>query len=143
VPRLAARLRATGAAIPERRVVRPPNAGRDASLDEAREGPRAGLAAAGRVSVDGTGARREHRDGVRARLGDGRSAAFVTTAPKGRPNPPEVPRAGHRDRVADAEAPARMRRRARRPPARRSTPSGTSRAGPPGGAARSGPASPA
>src|ERR671929_1335876 len=62
VPRLAAQLRAIGILISKRQFVRLLNAGQDAFLDEAREVLRAGLATAGWVSVDDTGAR--HRHGV-------------------------------------------------------------------------------
>src|SRR4051812_38601109 len=69
VPRLVAQLRATGILISKRQVGRLLNAGQDAFLAEAREVPRAGLAAAGWVSVDDTGARQRALARVGERLG--------------------------------------------------------------------------
>src|SRR3954449_2729598 len=57
VPRLVAQLHAIGILISKRQVVRLLNAGQGAFLDEAREVLRAGLSAAGWVSVDDTGGR--------------------------------------------------------------------------------------
>src|SRR4051794_20331549 len=82
VPRLVAQLRAIGVVISERQVVRLLNAGQDALLDEAREVLRAGLSTAGWVSVDDTGARHRHRNGVCTQLGNDHFAAFATTASK-------------------------------------------------------------
>ena len=59
VPRLVAQLRAIGILISKRQVVRLLNAGQGAFLAEAREVLRAGLATAGWVNVDATGARHE------------------------------------------------------------------------------------
>src|SRR3954468_13598781 len=112
VPRLVAQLRAIGVVISKRQVVRLLNAGRDAFLDEAREVLRAGLATAGRVSVDDTGARHRHRNAVCTQLGDDHFAAFATTGSKSRLNFLEVLRAGHGDYVVNAEALAYMRQRA-------------------------------
>src|SRR3954447_21451263 len=111
VPRLVAQLRAIGILISKRQVVRLLNAGQDAFLAEAREVPRAGLAAAGWVSVDDTGARHEHRNAVCTQLGNDHFAAFATTASKSRLNFLEVLRAGFTDYVVNAEALAYMRRR--------------------------------
>jgi hypothetical protein len=111
VPRLVAQLRAIGILISKRRVVRLLNAGQDAFLAEAREVLRAGLSAAGWVSVDDTGARHRHRNVVCTQLGNDRFAAFVTTASKSRLNFLEVLRAGFTDYVINAEALAYMRRR--------------------------------
>jgi Transposase IS66 family len=111
VRRLVAQLRAIGILISKRQVVRLLNAGQDAFLDEAREVLRAGLATAGWVSVDDTGARHRHRNGVCTQLGNDRFAAFATTASKSRLNFLEVLRAGYRDYVVNAEALAYMRRR--------------------------------
>jgi len=94
VPRLLAQLRAIGILISKRQVVRLLNAGQDAFLAEAREVLRAGLATAGWVSVDDTGARHRHRNGVCTQLGNDHFAAFVTTASKSRLNFLEVLRAG-------------------------------------------------
>src|SRR4051794_2745774 len=112
VPRLVAQLRAIGVLISKRQVVRLLNAGQDAFLAEAREVLRAGLATAGWVSVDDTGARHEHRNAVCTRLGNDHFAAFATTASKSRLNFLEVLRAGYGDYVVDAEALAYMRQRA-------------------------------
>src|SRR6478609_11179142 len=112
VPRLLAQLRAIGILISKRQVVRLLNAGQDAFLAEAREVLRAGLATAGWVSVDDTGARHEHRNAVCTQLGNDHFAAFATTASKSRLNFLEVLRAGHGDYVVNAEALAYMRQRA-------------------------------
>jgi hypothetical protein len=111
VPRLVAQLRAIGILISKRQVVRLSNEGQGASLAGAREVLRAGLSAAGWVSVDDTGARHNHRNGVRTQLGNEHFAAFVTTASKSRLNFLEVLRAGYADYVINAEALAYMRRR--------------------------------
>src|SRR3954462_1546014 len=111
VPRLVAQLRAIGILISKRQVVRLLNAGQDAFLDEAREVLRAGLTAAGWISVDDTGARHQHRNLVCTQLGNGHFAAFATTGSKSRLNFLEVLRAGYRDYVINAEALAYMRRR--------------------------------
>src|SRR4051794_2910635 len=111
VPRLVAQLRAIGILVSKRQVVRLLNAGQDAFLAEAREVPRAGLAAAGWVSVDDTGARHRHRNLVCTQLGDEHFAAFATTASKSRLNFLEVLRAGFADYVINAEALAYMRQR--------------------------------
>src|SRR5215218_10581699 len=85
--------------------------GQGTFLDEAREVLRAGLAAASWISVDDTGARHRHRNGVRTQLGNDHFAAFATTASKSRLNFLEVLRAGFTDYVINAEALAYMRRR--------------------------------
>src|SRR3954465_16034975 len=112
VPRLVAQLRAIGILISKRQVVRLLNAGQDAFLDEPREVLRAGLATASWISVDDTGARHRHRNGVCTQLGNEHFAAFATTASKSRLNFLEVLRAGHADYVVNAEALAYMRQRA-------------------------------
>src|SRR4051794_30800338 len=96
VPRLVAQLRAIGILVSKRQVVRLLNAGQDAFLDEAREVLRAGLSAAGWVSVDDTGARHRHRHRnlVCTQLGNEHFAAFATTGSKSRLNFLEVLRAG-------------------------------------------------
>src|SRR4051794_18694777 len=111
VPRLLAQLQAIGVLISKRQVVRLLNAGQDAFLAEAREVLRAGLATAGWVSVDDTGARPEHRNAVCTQLGNDHFAAFATTASKSRLNFLEVLRAGYDDYVINAEALAYMRQR--------------------------------
>src|SRR3954465_10114644 len=111
VPRLVAQPHAIGLLISKRQVVRLLNAGQGAFLDEAREVLRAGLSAAGWVSVDDTGARHQHRNLVCTQLGNEHFAAFATTGSKSRLNFLEVLRAGYRDYVVNAEALAYMRRR--------------------------------
>jgi hypothetical protein len=111
VPRLVAQLRAVGILISKRQVVRLLNAGHGAFLDEAREVLRAGLSAAGWISVDDTGARHEHRNAVCTQLGNDHFAAFATTASKSRLNFLEVLRAGFTDYVINPEALAYMRQR--------------------------------
>jgi Transposase IS66 family len=112
VPRLVAQLRAIGIAISKRQVVRLLNEGQGTFLDEAREVLRAGLSAASWISVDDTGARHQHRNGVCTQLGNDHFTAFVTTASKSRLNFLRVLRAGYRDYVINAEALAYMRQRA-------------------------------
>src|SRR5690242_3395363 len=111
VPRLVAQLRAIGVLISKRQVIRLLNAGQEAFLAEAREVLRAGLSTAGWVSVDDTGARHRHRNGVCTQLGNDHFAAFVTTVSKSRLNFLQVLRAGYADYVIDAEALAYMRQR--------------------------------
>src|SRR5215204_2690472 len=112
VPRLVAQLQAIGIAISKRQIVRLLNEGQGTFRDEAREVLRAGLAAASWISVDDTGARHQHRNGVCTQLGNDHFAAFATTASKSRLNFLEVLRAGFADYVLSAEAPAYMRQRA-------------------------------
>jgi hypothetical protein len=112
VPRLVAQLRGIGLAISKRQIVRLLNAGHDAFLDEARDVLRAGLATAQWISVDDTGARHQHRNGVCTQLGNDHFAAFATTGSKSRLNFLEVLRAGFTDYVINAEALAYMRQRA-------------------------------
>jgi len=112
VPRLLAQLQAIGLLISKRQVLRLLNEGQGTFLDEAREVLRAGLSTAGWISVDDTGARHQHRNGVCTQLGNEHFAAFATTASKSRLNFLEVLRAGYRDYVINAEALAYMRQRA-------------------------------
>ena len=145
VPRLVAQLRAIGIVISKRQVVRLLNEGQDAFLDEAREVLRAGLATASWISVDDTGARHQHQNGVCTQLGNDHFAAFATTGSKSRLNFLEVLRAGYRDYVVNAEALAYMRQRALAGPVIASwpsIPSGTSRTRRPGCGISSGSASP-
>ncbi len=96
----------------KRQVVRLLNAGQSTFLAEAREVLRAGLSTAPWISVDDTGARHQHRNGVCTQLGNDHFAAFATTGSKSRLNFLEVLRAGHGDYVVNAEALAYMRQRA-------------------------------
>src|SRR4051794_10840710 len=111
VPRLVAQLRAIGIAISKRQVVRLLNEGQDTFRAEARAILRAGLAAASWISVDDTGARHQHQNGVCTQLGNDYFAAFATTGSKSRLNFLKVLRAGFRDYVVNAEALAYMRQR--------------------------------
>jgi hypothetical protein len=111
VPRLVAQLRAIGIAISKRQVVRLLNEDQDAFLEEARDVLRAGLASASWISVDDTGARHKHQNGVCTQIGNDHFAAFVTTASKSRLNFLEVLRAGHEDYVVNDAALAYMRTR--------------------------------
>jgi hypothetical protein len=112
MPRLVAQLRAIGIAISKRQVVRLLNESQGTFLDEACEVLRAGLGTAGWISVDDTGARHQHQNGVCTQLGNDHFATFVTTASKSRLNFLEVLRAGYADYVINAEALAYMRGRA-------------------------------
>jgi hypothetical protein len=112
VPRLVAQIQAIGIAISKRQVVRLLNEGQGTFLDEACEVLRAGLAAASWISVDDTGARHQHQNGVCTQLGNEHFAAFATTASKSRLNFLKVLRAGFTDYVTNAEALAYMRQRA-------------------------------
>jgi Transposase IS66 family len=112
VPRLVAQLRAVGILISKRQVVRLLNEGQSTFLDEAREVLRAGLSAASWISVDDTGARHQHRNGVCTQLGNEHFAAFATTGSKSRLSFLEVLRAAFTDYVVNAEALAYMRQRA-------------------------------
>jgi hypothetical protein len=112
VPRLVAQLRAIGIAISKRQLVRLLNEGQSTFLDEARDVLRAGVASAPWISVDDTGARHKHENGVCTQLGNDHFAAFVTTASKSRLNFLEVLRAGFTDYVINAEALAYMCQRA-------------------------------
>ena len=112
VPRLVAQLRAIGIAISKRQVVRLLNESQSIFLDEVREVLQAGLNTASWISVDDTGARHQHQNGVCTQLGNDHFAAFVTTASKSRLNFLEVLRAGHGDYVINTEALAYMRQRA-------------------------------
>ena len=111
VPRLVVQLRSLGLAISKRQVVRLLNSGQNAFLDEARDVLRAGLATAAWISVDDTGARHQHQNGVCTQLGNDHFTAFATTASKSRLNFLEVLRAGYGDYVVNAEALAYMRQR--------------------------------
>src|SRR3954470_10974346 len=112
VPRLLAQLRAIGITISKRQVVRLLTGGKDAFVGEARDVLRAGLGTAPWISVDDTGARHRHRNGVCTQLGNEHFAAFVTTGSKSRLNFLEVLRAGFGDYVINAEALAYIRQRA-------------------------------
>lgn len=111
VPRLVAQLTSLGIAISKRQIVRLLNESQGAFLNEACEVLRAGLRAASWISVDDTGARHQHQNGVCTQLGNDHFAAFATTGSKSRLNFLEVLRAGYRDYVVNAEALAYMRQR--------------------------------
>jgi Transposase IS66 family len=111
VPRLVGQLRAIGIAISKRQIVRLLTERQGVLVDEARDVLRAGLATASWISVDDTGARHRHQNGVCTQLGNDYFAAFATTMSKSRLNFLQVLRAGHRDYVLNAEAFAYMRQR--------------------------------
>ena len=92
-------------------VSKSPDADWDRITPAASEVLRAALSTAGWISVDDTGARHRHRNGVCTQLGNDHFAAFATTASKSRLNFLEVLRAGFTDYVINAEALAYMRRR--------------------------------
>ena len=111
VPRLVTQLRSPGSRSPSGRSSAL-NEGKGAFLDEAREVLRAGLSTAPWITVDDTGARHQHRNGLRTQLGNDHFAAFATTSSKSRLNFLEVLRAGYGDYVINAEALAYMPARA-------------------------------
>src|SRR6266849_146584 len=112
VPRLVALLDAMGIAVSKRQVVRLLIDRQGRFLDEAREVLRAGLATAGWVTVDDTGARHKGRNGFCTQIGNDHFAWFGTTGSKSRLNFLELLRAGHVDYVINQEALAYMRERA-------------------------------
>ena len=112
VPRLLVQLGSLGITISKRQVVRLLNAGQNAFIDEARDVLRAGLATARWISVDDTGARHKHRNGVCTQLGNDHFTAFVTSPSKNRLTFLGTLRAGYGDYVVNAEALAYMRQRA-------------------------------
>jgi hypothetical protein len=109
VPRLVQQLQAIGIAISKRQVLRLLNDGQDAFRAEARAVLRAGLATAAWITVDDTGGRHRHQNGVCTQIGNDHFAAFASTGSKSRRNFLEVLRAGDRDYVVNAEALAYMR----------------------------------
>ena len=112
VPRLVAQLRAVGIAISKRQVMRLLILDQQRFLDESRDVLRAGLASAGWITVDDTGARHRAANGSCTQIGNDDFAWFGTTASKSRLNFLELLRAGHADHVVNAEALAYMRERA-------------------------------
>src|SRR5918998_3461044 len=112
VPRLAAQLRAVGIAISKRQVMRLLIQDQQRFFDESRDVLRAGLASAGWITVDDTGARHRAANGSCTQIGNDDFAWFGTTASKSRLNFLEPLRAGHADFVVNAEALAYMRERA-------------------------------
>jgi hypothetical protein len=112
VRRLVAQLQSFGIRISKRQVLRLLNEGQDSFRAKARAVLRAGLATAAWISVDDTGSRHRHQNGVCTQVGNDHFAAFASTASKSRLNFLEVLRAGHGEYVINAEALAYMRRRA-------------------------------
>jgi hypothetical protein len=112
VPRLVALLDAIGIEVSKRQVVRLLIDRQGRFLDEARAVLRAGLATAGWVTVDDTGARHKGRNGFCTQIGNDHFAWFGTTGSKSRLNFLELLRAGHADYVINPEALAYMRGRA-------------------------------
>ena len=111
MPRLITLLRGFGILISKPQVLRLLIAGQQRFLDETRSVLRVGLATAGWVTVDDTGARHQARNGFCTQIGNARSTWFGTTGSKSRVNFLELLRAGHGDYVINAEAQAYMRER--------------------------------
>ncbi|MFQ6018040.1 MAG: transposase [Kiloniellaceae bacterium] len=111
IPRLVAHLNDLGIEISKRQVVRLLIKSQDEFLGEARGVLGAGLESAAWVTVDDTGARHKGQNGVCTQIGDERFAWFATTGSKSRLNFLDLPRAGHRDYVINAQALAYMRGR--------------------------------
>jgi len=84
--RIVALLHDLGVSISKRQVVRILTDKLDVFVDEAKEVLRAGLASAGWVSVDDTGARHGATNGVCTQVGNDRFASFTTTKSKSRLN---------------------------------------------------------
>ena len=76
--RLTSILNGIGMNISRRQVVRILTAGLDGFVAEDREILRTGLAAAPYISVDDTGARHAHRDGITTQIGGARFSSFRT-----------------------------------------------------------------
>jgi hypothetical protein len=112
VARLLAQLRAIGIDVCKRQVMRLLIAGQEVFLNEARDVLRAGLATAGWISVDDTGARHRGKNAVCTQIGNDHFAWFATTSSKSRLNFLECLRAGHTDYVVNDDALAYMRERA-------------------------------
>jgi transposase IS66 family protein len=112
VPRLVAQLRGLGVAISKRQVMRLLIGDQQPFLDESRDVLRAGLASAGWITVDDTGARHRAVNGVCTQIGNDHFAWFGTTTSKSRLNFLELLRAGHEDYVVNAAALAYMREHA-------------------------------
>ncbi|HEX3486575.1 MAG TPA: transposase, partial [Micropepsaceae bacterium] len=108
VPRLLDQLRAIGIDISKRQLMRLLIANQDDFLDEAQDVLRAGLATAGWISVDDTGARHKGKNGVCTQIGNEIFTWFKTTGSKSRVNFLECLRAGHSDYVINEEALAYM-----------------------------------
>jgi hypothetical protein len=86
VERIVALLRDFGVSISKRQVVRILTSKIDAFVAEAKQVLTAGLASAGWVSVDDTGARHGAVNGVCTQIGNNRFAVFTTTKSKSRLN---------------------------------------------------------
>ena len=112
VARLLAQLRAIGIDVSKRQVMRLLIAGQEVFLDEARDVLRAGLATAGWISVDDTGARHQGKNAFCTQIGNDHFAWFGTTYSKSRLNFLECLRAGHTDYMVNDAALAYMRQRA-------------------------------
>ena len=112
VPRLATLLDAIGIDISKRQIMRLLTEAGDDFRQEAERVLRAGLANAGWISVDDTGARHKGANGYCTQIGNDDFTFFSTTAPKSRLNFLGLLRAGFDDFVVDAEALDYMRNRA-------------------------------
>ncbi len=109
VERLLAQLQAIGISISKREVMRLLIEKQDEFLSEDREVLQAGLATAGWVSVDDTGARHRGANAVCTQIGNDSFAWFGTTGSKSRQNFLELLRAGHTDYVVNDAALEYMR----------------------------------
>ena len=112
VERLVTQLQAIGVSISKRQVMRLLIDGQDEFLDETREVLRAGLATAGWVTVDDTGARHRGANAVCTQIGNDTFAWFGTTGSKSRLNFLDLLRAGHTDYVVNDAALDYMREHA-------------------------------
>ncbi len=111
VERLATLLRDLGVDISKRQVMRLLNEGQEAFAAEAQAVLRAGLETAPWISVDDTGARHAHRNGVTTQIGNDAFTWFNTGFSKSRLNFLELLRAGHGDYVINQAAFSYLRQR--------------------------------
>ena len=109
--RLARLLRDLGVDISKRQVMRLLNEGQEAFAAEAQAVLRAGLETAPWISVDDTGARHAHRNGVTTQIGNDAFTWFNTGFSKSRLNFLELLRAGHGDYVINQAAFSYLRKR--------------------------------
>ena len=93
--RITAFLNGLGVAISKRQVVRLLTAKSTTLVDEAKAVLRAGLASAGWITVDDTGARHRAKNGVTTQIGDNRFTFFATSFSKSRCNFLEILCAGY------------------------------------------------
>ena len=111
VPGLLAHLDDLGVSLSKRQLVRLLVDGQEPFVDEARDVLRAGLRAAGWISVDDTGARHKGANATCTQIGNDAFTWFATTASKSRLNFLRLLCAGHGDYVINDAALAYMRQR--------------------------------